>query len=244
MIFQLIFGIEAFNTRCKFLKMNRQQHFRASSHFRGLEEAVNTIIEDNDDVLEYDLVIIPPEPSVLTDEEEVFDDNKTSTILPNDVSGEVEVFVHNLSTLSDSDSSSDNEPLSAKRARIRTNLPRRTEQSKAPNRSPLNVPSWRKCAPNYSKNYMESDDQLLNENCMKEAVKNFTPAQIFEKFFDDEVLSMIVDFTQTYATQNNQHNFSVTSAELKTFFGILILSGYHKLPREGMYWCLDVQEQV
>jgi hypothetical protein len=66
-----------------------------------------------------------------------------------------------------------------------------------------------------------------------------TAVQIFEKLFDDEVFQLIVDFSNLYASQNNRHNFSITVAELKTFFGILLLSGYHKLPREGMYWSLD-----
>lgn len=50
---------------------------------------------------------------------------------------------------------------------------------------------------------------------------------------------MIADFSNLYASQNNRHNFTVRAKELKIFFGILILSGYHKLPRERMYWSLD-----
>ncbi|GBP69403.1 hypothetical protein EVAR_54822_1 [Eumeta japonica] len=101
--------------------MNRQRHYSASNNYRGLEEAVNTILEDTDDDLEYDLTIIPPEPSVVTDEEEGFDGGQISSTLPNDVPREIEAFIHNIGILSDSEESSDYEPLSAKKARIRRN---------------------------------------------------------------------------------------------------------------------------
>ncbi|KAH9632039.1 hypothetical protein HF086_005370 [Spodoptera exigua] len=218
--------------------MNHKRRYSASNQYRGLEEALNTVLEDSDDGLEYDLAIIPPEPSVVTDEEEGFDDETIANNLPGDVPGEIEVFVQNIGTLSDSEDDSDNEPLAAKRTR-KNNTQRSNESSDAQNRSALNVPTWRKCTPNYSKIYAESDDRLCNENRMKEEVKDLTPVQIFQKFFDDELFTMIVDFIQQYASQNNIHNFSVTIAELKVFFGILLLSGYHKLPRESMYWSLD-----
>lgn len=67
-----------------------------------MEEAVNLIEEDSDDALEYDLAIIPPEPSVVTDEEEGFDDNSVSRNLPNDVPGNIELFVRDEGVLSDS----------------------------------------------------------------------------------------------------------------------------------------------
>lgn len=52
-------------------------------------------------------------------------------------------------------------------------------------------------------------------------------------------MSMVIQYTKLYAFQNNKHNFVITVEELKTFFGILLLTGYHSLPRERMYWSLD-----
>ncbi|CAH0696636.1 unnamed protein product [Spodoptera exigua] len=43
--------------------MNHKSRYSASNQYRGLEEALTTILEDSDDGLEYDLAIIPPEPS-------------------------------------------------------------------------------------------------------------------------------------------------------------------------------------
>lgn len=50
---------------------------------------------------------------------------------------------------------------------------------------------------------------------------------------------MIVLNTHLYATQHNNHDFRVTIEDLKTFFGILILTGYHSLSRKRLYWSLD-----
>ncbi|CAH2084943.1 unnamed protein product [Euphydryas editha] len=222
--------------------MNRKRRFSASNNYLGLEEALNSIEVDSDDGLEYDLAIIPPDHSVVTDEEEGFDDDIiTSSTLPRDVPGNVEVFVRNFGSLSDSGDSSDDKPLSAKRTR--TNTLMETEKAEesypAPTRTVPMTPVWRKCKPIYSKVYKESGHRLKCENRVKEELKDLTPVQIFEKLFDDDVFEMTVYNSNLYANQNNRHNFCVTIEELKVFFGILILSGYHKLPRESMCWSLD-----
>ncbi|KAL3268870.1 hypothetical protein HHI36_007959 [Cryptolaemus montrouzieri] len=100
--------------------MSPGRRFSASNNYLGLEEAINSIEEHSDDGFEYDLAIITPEPSVVTDEEEGFDDENLPTNLPNDVSGNKEVFIRGEGALSDS---SDDEPLASKRARIRSSLP-------------------------------------------------------------------------------------------------------------------------
>lgn len=46
----------------------------------------------------------------------------------------------------------------------------------------------------------------------------------------------IVKFSHLYASQLNNHSFRVDITEIKSFVGILILSGYLKLPRQNMYW--------
>nr|XP_023013431.1 piggyBac transposable element-derived protein 2-like [Leptinotarsa decemlineata] len=70
---------------------------------------------------------------------------------------------------------------------------------------------------------------------MKNDLENFSPVQLFEKIFDDDIFQHIRDQTNLYSTQKNNHSFSV---DLKIFFGILLLSGYHRLPREKLYWSL------
>uniref|UniRef100_A0A2A4JSB1 Uncharacterized protein n=1 Tax=Heliothis virescens TaxID=7102 RepID=A0A2A4JSB1_HELVI len=135
--------------------MSRKRRFSASNDYKGLEESVNFIEEDSDDALEYDLAIIPPEPSVVTDEEEGFDDNSVSRNLPNNVPGNIEVFVRDEGVLSDS---SDDEPLATKRARIRSILPQAAgDHSASPTSSTSNTPVWRKCDPHCTKTYSRRD---------------------------------------------------------------------------------------
>lgn len=55
----------------------------------------------------YDLAIVVPEPSIVTNEETDTDDDITPSSLPNDVSGNVEVFIRHISSHSDSEDSTE-----------------------------------------------------------------------------------------------------------------------------------------
>ncbi|KAL3282593.1 hypothetical protein HHI36_005769 [Cryptolaemus montrouzieri] len=71
--------------------MSRRRRLSASNNYLGLEEAINSIEEDSDDGFEYELAIIPPEPSVVTDEEGLDDENLPTNLL-NDVPGNMGVL--------------------------------------------------------------------------------------------------------------------------------------------------------
>ncbi|KAL3265814.1 hypothetical protein HHI36_010011 [Cryptolaemus montrouzieri] len=73
--------------------MIRRRRVSASNNYVGSQEAINSIEEDSDDGFEYDLAIIPPELSIVPDEEKGFDDENLPTNLPNDVPGNKEVFI-------------------------------------------------------------------------------------------------------------------------------------------------------
>jgi hypothetical protein len=46
-----------------------------------------------------------------------------------------------------------------------------------------------------------------------------------------------VKVTNRYArATHNDHNFQTTEAEIRTFVGILILSGYNTLATQHLYW--------
>lgn len=70
-----------------------------------------------------------------------------------------------------------------------------------------------------------------------------SPLAIFETFFDDELFNIIITQTQLYATQKNK-NFSISIEEIKAFFGILIIMGFHKLPTLRSYWSTDFNFSV
>lgn len=194
--------------------------FSSHNDYLGLQEALDAVMLEEDDVTEIDLVALPPEPSVLTDEEEGDEDHIQSNAIPRDIPGRVEVFTNRGE---DEWDSSDDEPLAEIKRR----------------RNNFEEPRWRKTEPIYEPivstegNVQAHLDKLLDE------MRNQNPLQIFEKVFDEEVFAMIVQYSQTYAAQKNKHDFKVSVDELKTFFGILLLTGYHSLPRERLYWCLD-----
>ena len=81
----------------------------------------------------------------------------------------------------------------------------------------------------------ESHEEAMKEKLIqKHAGKS--PLEIFSLFFDKTIMDMIVENSVQYARQNNNHSFKLDTAELSKFLAILILSGYHTLPQQDMYW--------
>jgi DNA excision repair protein ERCC-6 len=199
--------------------------FKGKTNFQGLEEFLDCYMEDEDLENNIDCVIIPPEPDVLTDEED-FDDNEMDNFeLPRDIPGTIEIFPRN----QDEVDSSDEEPL-AKKIKISNNKERNTSN-----------PKWKKTDPVYSKFPIKNDTEAKTEQQekIKEEMNDLNPHQIFEKLFDYEVLHHIVDQTTLYANQNNKHDLNLTIEEMQVFISILLFTGYHKLPRQRNYWSLD-----
>lgn len=63
-----------------------------------------------------------------------------------------------------------------------------------------------------------------------------SPVELFEIFFDQEVLEIITEFSKMYARSKGNMAFSTTPEELQTFLAILLLSGYSPVLRRRMYW--------
>lgn len=66
--------------------------------------------------------------------------------------------------------------------------------------------------------------------------KNLTPTELFETFFTDDIWQHIQLETTKYALFLNFPDPKISIADLKCFFGILILSGYNVLPGKKFYW--------
>ena len=66
--------------------------------------------------------------------------------------------------------------------------------------------------------------------------KQWLPAEVFEFFFDDEVIELIIRFSKTYAVDEGAHQFHLTMEEMRAFLAVILLSGYATLPRRRMYW--------
>ncbi|CAG4964780.1 unnamed protein product [Parnassius apollo] len=171
---------------------------------------------------------MPPDPAIVSDEEEGNEDDLSSTTFPRDVPGTVEIAPlhpnHDVSEWDDSD----NEPLSthsrpAKRARRRDS----------------NEPVWRKTLPLYSMTHDVTGIIQRRQEVLVESLKDCSPVMLFEKIFDDNVMSLIVKYSMKYAGQHNRHSFEIDKPELRTFLAILCFTGYHELPSERAYWSLD-----
>lgn len=63
-----------------------------------------------------------------------------------------------------------------------------------------------------------------------------TAVEIFEFFFHDEQIQLLVDESNNYALFKNLPNPNITCEELRCFLGILIQSSYNVLPNKRLYW--------
>lgn len=66
--------------------------------------------------------------------------------------------------------------------------------------------------------------------------RDFTAHELFELFFDDDIFYMILTEITRYALFKNSPDPKVTKEELKCFIGVLLVSGYNKLPGKRFYW--------
>ena len=74
---------------------------------------------------------------------------------------------------------------------------------------------------------------------IKEQFRRKSPVEIFDKLFDDEIRKHIMQQSTIYASQKNRHSFVFSDNCLKNLIEFLLLTGYHGLPQERMYWCED-----
>ena len=69
----------------------KKQWFTCQTIYRGLREAIETVLQYNEDD-KCDLAIKPPDPSALTYEEEDANEDIAACSIPQDVPGTIEVF--------------------------------------------------------------------------------------------------------------------------------------------------------
>ncbi|KAL3285711.1 hypothetical protein HHI36_000241 [Cryptolaemus montrouzieri] len=152
--------------------------------FFQLEEAVNSIIAEEDNNA-YDFLIVPPDPGAISDEEEFSEDDLVTQALPRDVSGTVEV-VRNRRLSSDGDSS-DDAPLSIHASTSKR--PRMSEAAIVPSCNPI----WRKTASIYSTPHKVSDAIEESLNNLYNDIKDCSPVILFGKLFGQQLCNFIVE---------------------------------------------------
>ncbi|XP_042144213.1 piggyBac transposable element-derived protein 2-like [Ixodes scapularis] len=175
----------------------------------ALEAAADIAENAEDDV---DVVIIPPDPSSDTDEEEG-DEDCTASAPVNDVSGTLEVH-------------------------WRANEEEADKRVPPVKRAKVAAVNWSRKEPEYTWGN-STDGAVVRKAELRALYEGYSPSQIFSTIFDDHILTHIIVQTGHYAKQKNEHGFSFSLDDLKRFIGILLLSGYHSLPRQKLYWCVD-----
>ena len=90
---------------------------------------------------------------------------------------------------------------------------------------------WRKRDIAVSKNTFKNPPSLSSFN------SSTTPVRLFNLFFDDEVISLLVKRTNSYARMEKGNvKYETNENEMRLFLAILLRSGYASMPRRCMYW--------
>ena len=65
---------------------------------------------------------------------------------------------------------------------------------------------------------------------------NRPPHQLFEQFFDDDVIGYLCQQANLYNSFKGKITFSVGKDEMRAFIAILLISGYSVVPQRRMMW--------
>jgi len=69
--------------------------------------------------------------------------------------------------------------------------------------------------------------------------------EIFELFLTRDIIEFICEQTNLYANRDrNEPNFNVDIGEMSRFIGLLLISGYHSLPKENDYWSTSLSREA
>lgn len=170
---------------------------------------------------------IPPDPDELTDEEDI-DDNLLHTFseshqnIPNEIAGTFELLINDNDMEPSGYNSSDEETLATKKKNWD---------------SGSKDPQWKKGEATVALQPASIEQERIEH--LKLQLEEKSPLDIFLMFFDDEVQELIVTFSQKYAADNNRHDFELDRVKLLNFIGIMVLTGYHSLPQQHLYWSND-----
>ena len=181
--------------------------------FSSLDEALNFVSSLNNHSL-IDFVELPPDTrGDVTDSEDLDEENLKDSCIPNEFPGGLEVHIHDVDEKQEYPSLDSEDPV------------------------------WEECYAPVFKLSPISDEQQSEVSQivddMKNLLRNKSCVEIFEYFFDDEIVEHIVNETVRYARQNNDHEFEFSKECLYKFVGILFLSGYHTLPSQKLYWSTE-----
>jgi len=197
-----------------------------------LEDMINDpnfFDEDEPDAV-VDIVELPPDNVDVVSDLEDFDEDVLEDTRPRDVPGRVEVHscaipiastssgCHTASTSTQSDETI---PPTKRQKKIRSST------------------DWQRTSADFAKEMGQDNEILEMRENLKTTLAGKSPVEVFESLWNEDVMDYIVKQSVIYAVQNNRHHFTFSVDCLKKFIGFLLLTGYHSLPQEHMYWCED-----
>ncbi len=101
-------------------------------------------------------------------------------------------------------------------------------------------PRWKK-----AKDQWEWEDEPRSFTSKAQAIfpegshtgfKNMSPQQLFDLFFDDDLLKLIATKSNEYSVTKFGSQAFITSEDIKVFLAILLLTGYNKVTDCKLYW--------
>ncbi|XP_071051365.1 piggyBac transposable element-derived protein 3-like [Onthophagus taurus] len=183
------------------------------------------MVEDNDDIVSQvdEITIFPPVNAAadLTDEDSGAENDLTVNNLPaSQLQAPVEIVIE--SNYDSYFSSDDNIPLSELQS----------QNTAASNKQKVKT---KKRQMHYS--WIKEDLKLPPTDFDSPTNSGITenPLELFSKFFDEEVIELILNQSNKYAQQKNR-KANIAKQEVNAFIGVLILSGYMQVPRRKMFW--------
>jgi hypothetical protein len=182
---------------------------------------------------EVDVVILPlAAVDSQTDEEDIDEDDiQGKESLPSVIPGEAEVRWQESDNDFEDSHSEDDVPLSVRFSR---NKSLRTSRAKTPKKT---EPKWTDQNVNINMNVTTSSFE--RQSILKSELEGLNPVEVFEKIIYDDVVSVMWNNRICTRHRKTIMFFFVSKTDTRVFLGVRLLSGYHKLPRERLYWGLD-----
>jgi len=112
--------------------------------------------------------------------------------------------------------------------------PSKKQKKKGKGQGKQLLPKWTKSA-KFSKEISIETMPNITDNFPM--LTTLSPFALWSLIFDHKMITEIVKQSNLYANRDkNDKQFSVTNEEVSKLLGIILLSGYHSLPRESDYW--------
>ncbi|XP_045477491.1 piggyBac transposable element-derived protein 3-like [Harmonia axyridis] len=213
----------------------------------SLKEALDIVYNDEEDSNGVcDIYISPPEPNVLTDEDSGDEEGgEMDNLSRGQLSTAAEIRLSDNSRITgfedvsnEEGSEGDNSLLESEVSQIEKCGPS-TSSNKSTKKTNSTKKPQKKVKETLKRTWIEGDLLKTTAVFPQPDYTNFigkSPTDLFELFFDDDIVRMLVEESNKYALFLNHPDPKIESDEMKCFIGILILTGYNSLPGKCFYW--------